>query len=62
MVREETAAFYAAVYQAVQEIPYGRVTTYSHIADLVGRRKCLREQEARRRLTSAGSRRAVGRS
>lgn len=33
---EEAAAFFYAVYSAVQEIPPGRVTTYGHIAHLVG--------------------------
>jgi methylated-DNA-protein-cysteine methyltransferase-like protein len=36
---EEAAAWFAAVYQAVQEIPHGRVTSYGHIATLVGYRK-----------------------
>jgi O6-methylguanine-DNA--protein-cysteine methyltransferase len=33
---EEAAAWFAAVYQAVQEIPHGKVTSYGHIATLVG--------------------------
>ncbi|KAK7414240.1 Alkyltransferase-like protein 1 [Neonectria punicea] len=33
---DEATAFFHAVYSAVQEIPYGRVTTYGHIAALVG--------------------------
>ncbi|KAH6999606.1 6-O-methylguanine DNA methyltransferase [Ilyonectria destructans] len=33
---DEAAAFFHAVYSAVQEIPHGRVTTYGHIAALVG--------------------------
>ncbi|KAI6353248.1 hypothetical protein MCOR25_009091 [Pyricularia grisea] len=33
---EEAAAFFYAVYSAVQEIPPGKVTTYGHIAHLVG--------------------------
>ena len=36
---EEAAAWFAAVYQAVQEIPYGKVTSYGHIAMLIGYRK-----------------------
>lgn len=36
---EEAAAWFAAVYQAVQEIPHGRVTSYGHIATLVGYRE-----------------------
>ncbi|KAF2654486.1 hypothetical protein K491DRAFT_660037 [Lophiostoma macrostomum CBS 122681] len=33
---EEAWAWYTAVYEAIQEIPYGRVTSYGHIARLVG--------------------------
>ncbi|OHE93398.1 6-O-methylguanine DNA methyltransferase [Colletotrichum orchidophilum] len=33
---EEAEAFFHAVYTAVQEIPAGKVTTYGHIAKLVG--------------------------
>jgi methylated-DNA-protein-cysteine methyltransferase-like protein len=36
---EEAEAFYYAVYSAIQEIPYGKVTSYGHIARLVGTRK-----------------------
>jgi methylated-DNA-protein-cysteine methyltransferase-like protein len=36
---DEAAAFFHAVYSAVQEIPYGKVTSYGHIARLVGTRK-----------------------
>lgn len=44
MVRsDEAAAFFAAVYSAVQEIPPGKVTSYGHIAKLVGTRKCMAE-------------------
>ena len=35
---DEAAAFYHAVYCAIQEIPRGRVTTYGHIAALIGTR------------------------
>lgn len=35
---DEAAAFFHAVYTAVQEIPYGKVTSYGHIAKLVGTR------------------------
>ncbi|KAM0239026.1 hypothetical protein ACHAP5_008398 [Fusarium lateritium] len=35
---DEAQAFFHAVYSAVQEIPYGKVTTYGHIAMLVGTR------------------------
>jgi methylated-DNA-protein-cysteine methyltransferase related protein len=35
---EEAASFFHAVYNAVQEIPHGKVTTYGHIAALVGTR------------------------
>jgi len=36
---EEAAAWFATVYRAVQEIPEGKVTTYSQVARLVGYRK-----------------------
>lgn len=36
---DEAAAWFAAVYNAVQEIPYGKVTSYGHIARLLGKRK-----------------------
>ena len=36
---DEAEAFFAAVYQAVQEIPMSRVTTYGHVAALIGRRE-----------------------
>lgn len=36
---EEAAAFFAAAYAAIQEIPHGKVTSYAHIARLIGRRE-----------------------
>ncbi|KAI1349400.1 MGMT family protein [Xylaria sp. FL0043] len=33
---DEAASFFIAVYRAVQEIPEGKVTSYGHIAKLVG--------------------------
>ena len=36
---EEAAAWFAAVYSAVQQIPPGKVTSYGHIAYLLGQRK-----------------------
>ncbi|KAH8590324.1 6-O-methylguanine DNA methyltransferase [Bisporella sp. PMI_857] len=33
---DEAEAFFHAVYSAIQEIPYGKVTSYGHIAKLVG--------------------------
>lgn len=36
---DEAAAFFHAVYSAVQEIPPGKVTTYGRIAELVGFRE-----------------------
>lgn len=36
---DEAAAFFHAVYSAVQEIPHGKVTSYGHIAKLVGTRR-----------------------
>lgn len=39
---DEAEAFFCTVYYAVQEIPFGKVTSYGHIAKLVGFRKfCL---------------------
>lgn len=38
---DEAAAFFHAVYSAVCEVPFGKVTTYGHIAALVGTRMCL---------------------
>ncbi|KAI2611276.1 DNA binding methylated-DNA--cysteine S-methyltransferase [Hypoxylon fragiforme] len=33
---DEATIFYISVYAAVQEIPYGKVTSYGHIAKLIG--------------------------
>jgi len=33
---DEASAFFHAVYAAVQEIPYGKVTSYGQIAKLIG--------------------------
>ncbi|KAK6341691.1 hypothetical protein TWF696_008759 [Orbilia brochopaga] len=33
---DEAEAFFVAVYEAVQEIPHGKVTSYGHIAKLAG--------------------------
>jgi O6-methylguanine-DNA--protein-cysteine methyltransferase len=38
---DEAEAFFHAVYSAVREIPYGKVTSYGHIAALVGTREGL---------------------
>jgi O6-methylguanine-DNA--protein-cysteine methyltransferase len=35
---EEAWLWYTMVYEAIQEIPHGRVTSYGHIAKLVGKR------------------------
>lgn len=35
---DEAAAWTAAVFNAVREIPHGKVTTYGHIARLIGKR------------------------
>ncbi|KAI9681519.1 MAG: hypothetical protein M1817_002803 [Caeruleum heppii] len=40
---DEAENFFAAVYQAVREIPYGKVTSYGHIARLIGRPECPRQ-------------------
>ena len=36
---DEAERWYSMVYMAVQEVPYGKVTTYGHIARLIGERK-----------------------
>ncbi|KAL5629499.1 hypothetical protein BROUX41_001105 [Berkeleyomyces rouxiae] len=36
---EEAEAFFYAVWQVVQEIPEGKVTTYGHVAALLGTRE-----------------------
>lgn len=36
---EEVFLWYTVVYEAIQEVPRGRVTTYAHIARLVGKRE-----------------------
>ena len=36
---DEAEWWFNAVYEAVQEIPYGKVTSYGHIARLLGRRR-----------------------
>ncbi|KAI5360764.1 Putative methylated-DNA-[protein]-cysteine S-methyltransferase, DNA binding protein [Septoria linicola] len=33
---DEAAAWYTMVYRAVQQVPYGSVTSYGHIANLLG--------------------------
>lgn len=38
---DEAQAFFHAVYSAAQQIPYGKVTTYAHLAYLVGTRTFL---------------------
>jgi methylated-DNA-protein-cysteine methyltransferase-like protein len=38
---EEVHLWYTAVYEAIQEIPHGRVTSYGHIARLLGKREPL---------------------
>lgn len=44
---EEVHLWYTAVYEAVQEIPRGRVTSYGHIARLLGKRERSFEAHAR---------------
>jgi hypothetical protein len=48
---EEAAAWFATVYRAIQEIPEGKVTTYSQVARLVGYRKSTGQRSWLRRLT-----------
>jgi alkylated DNA nucleotide flippase Atl1 len=38
---DEAEAFFFAVYSAIQEIPPGKVTSYRHIAKLIGTRENL---------------------
>ncbi|TLS24080.1 hypothetical protein PpBr36_08307 [Pyricularia pennisetigena] len=45
---EEAAAFFYAVYSAVQEIPPGKVTTYGHIAHLIKAKPLLTPESAQR--------------
>ncbi|POR32518.1 DNA binding methylated-DNA--cysteine S-methyltransferase [Tolypocladium paradoxum] len=45
---DEAQAFFHAVYAAVQEIPYAKVTSYGHIAMLVGTRNALLSMAAQR--------------
>lgn len=40
---EEAAAWFAAVYEAVQQIPYGKCTSYGHIAALLGHPRRARQ-------------------
>ncbi|CZT02849.1 related to MGMT family protein [Rhynchosporium agropyri] len=35
---DEAEAFFHAVYSAIQEIPHGKVTSYGHVARLIGTR------------------------
>ncbi|KAA6412600.1 MAG: MGMT family [Lasallia pustulata] len=39
---DEAEWWFNAVYEAVQEIPHGKVTSYGHIARLLGRPECPR--------------------
>ncbi|KAL8720414.1 MAG: hypothetical protein Q9225_002734 [Loekoesia sp. 1 TL-2023] len=38
---DEAQWWFNAVYEAVQQIPHGRVTSYGHIALLLGRRNAM---------------------
>ncbi|KAI5852909.1 6-O-methylguanine DNA methyltransferase [Morchella snyderi] len=40
---DEAEAFLVGVYMAVQEIPHGKVTSYGHIAYLIGKPQCPRQ-------------------
>ncbi|CAK7212067.1 Alkyltransferase-like protein 1 [Sporothrix eucalyptigena] len=33
---DEAESFFFAAYSAIQEVPYGKVTSYGHIANLIG--------------------------
>lgn len=37
MLSDETKAFHIAVFTAVSQIPHGHVTSYGHIAELIGK-------------------------
>ncbi|CAN9127102.1 unnamed protein product [Alternaria alternata] len=43
---EEVWLWYTAVYEAIQEVPSGKVTSYGHIARLVGKRPSAAAQQA----------------
>ncbi|KAG5964221.1 hypothetical protein E4U56_002364 [Claviceps arundinis] len=49
---DEAIAFYHAVYSAVQEIPPGKVTSYGHIASLIGTRETYRDPLPKHRLAN----------
>ncbi|MCJ1225261.1 hypothetical protein MMC12_001910 [Toensbergia leucococca] len=40
---DEAEWWFNAVYEAVQEIPHGKVTSYGHIARLLGKPECPRQ-------------------
>lgn len=40
---DEAKAFHYAVYEVVNKIPYGKVTSYGHIAYLIGRPQNARQ-------------------
>ena len=48
---DEAEMWYTAVYQAIQQVPHGRVTSYGHIATLLGYRKKWVEDRFDRLLT-----------
>lgn len=45
---DEAEWWFNAVYEAVQEIPHGHVTSYGHIARLLGKRMSLKRKAERR--------------
>jgi hypothetical protein len=50
---EEVHLWYTAVYEAVQEIPHGKVTSYGHIARLLGKREHCHHRQSRRTADTA---------
>jgi len=40
---EQASAWFESVYEAVGEIPHGKVTSYGHIARLLGKPECPRQ-------------------
>ena len=41
---DEAEWWFNAVYEAVKEVPFGKVTSYGHIARLLGRRESISDQ------------------
>lgn len=48
---DEAEWWFNAVYEAVQEIPHGQVTSYGHIARLLGKREFIFPSQTVRLVT-----------